>query len=124
MMRVVAIFLFFVLVTFQANAQESKHKILDKVTFQDSLNQHSILLIDVRTPEEFKAGHIKHAKNINFLNPEFFKAEIEKIDKSKPVYIYCRSGNRSNKAALKMQEFGFEKIYDLDGGYLKWTAEE
>jgi len=79
-----------------------------------------IQLIDVRTPNEFNRGHIKNAININFYNGNFYE-QMSKLDKNKEIYIYCRSGNRSSKAAYKLKEQGFTKIYDLQGGILNWT---
>lgn len=71
-------------------------------------------LIDVRTPEEFSAGHLQHAANINYNSPDF-KAQISKLDKSKPVYLYCRSGNRSGKAADTLKTLGFRTFYNIGG---------
>lgn len=79
-----------------------------------------VQLIDVRTPEEFKQGHIINAKNIDFFSQNF-DVQFENLDKSKPVYIYCRSGNRSGKAAIKLAKKGFVKILDLEGGYLNYS---
>ena len=108
--------------TLGVNAQNSKHQILDKATYQDSLVQPNATLIDVRTSEEYESGHLDKAQNIDFLNEELFMTKIEKFDKSQPIYIYCHSGNRSGKAATLMQELGFQTIYDLEGGYLNWTS--
>lgn len=108
--------------TLGVNAQNSNHQILNKATYQDSLVQPNVTLIDVRTSEEYESGHLDKAQNIDFLNEELFITEIEKFDKSQPIYIYCRSGNRSGKAATLMQELGFQTIYDLEGGYLNWTS--
>ena len=79
-----------------------------------------VQLIDVRTPEEFKQGHIINAKNIDFFSQNF-DVQFENLDKSKPVYIYCRSGNRSGKDAIKLAKKGFVKILDLEGGYLNYS---
>jgi rhodanese-related sulfurtransferase len=76
-------------------------------------------LIDVRTPSEFKDGHIEGAVNIDFLNENFDK-EIQKLDKSKPVFIYCKVGGRSSKAGSKLFKMGFTPIYELSGGYDNW----
>ncbi len=77
-------------------------------------------LIDVRTPKEFKAGHIKGAKNINIFNPHF-KNMISKLKKEKPIFLYCRSGSRSAKAARMLSKMGFEEVYDLKGGFNLWS---
>ena len=71
-------------------------------------------LVDVRTPEEFSGGHLQHATNINYNSPDF-KAQISKLDKNKPVYLYCRSGNRSGKAADTLKTLGFSTFYNIGG---------
>lgn len=81
-----------------------------------------VQLVDVRTPEEFMEGHIKGFQNIDFMS-DTFREEIEKLDKNKPVIVYCKSGNRSGKSCKIMQEKGFIKIYDLEGGIEKWKYE-
>ena len=121
-MKFILSFIIVTAFTLGVNAQNSKHQILDKATYQDSLVQPNVTLIDVRTSEEYESGHLDKAQNIDFLNEELFITEIEKFDKSQPIYIYCRSGNRSGKAATLMQELGFQTIYDLEGGYLNWTS--
>lgn len=77
------------------------------------------VIIDVRTPEEFAQGHIKGAKNINFLDADFTN-EIKRLDSNKEYLIYCRSGTRSAKAQKVMEANGVAKIYNLDGGYNAW----
>lgn len=76
-------------------------------------------LLDVRTPEEFIAEHLEKATNIDWLGENFVE-KTKTLDKNKAVYVYCRSGKRSLKAAEKLSELGFKNIYNLDGGYLKW----
>ncbi len=78
-----------------------------------------IQLVDVRTPDEYKEGFIENFQNIDYLSPNFDK-EIAKLDKTKPVIVYCKSGTRSGKCAAKMKEKGFVKVYELDGGIAKW----
>ncbi|MFT5963623.1 MAG: rhodanese-related sulfurtransferase [Flavobacterium sp.] len=79
-------------------------------------------ILDVRTPEEFKAGHLENSNNVNWLGDSFVK-NSEKYNKTKPVFVYCRSGARSKKATEKLQELGFRNIYELEGGFLKWDEE-
>jgi rhodanese-related sulfurtransferase len=78
-------------------------------------------IIDVRTPEEYAAQHIDNAKNINW-NGDNFISDAQKLDKSKPVFVYCTVGGRSKKAADKLNELGFKTIYNLEGGIMKWNA--
>lgn len=80
---------------------------------------NGIQLIDVRKPEEFSSGHIENAVNMNFYDADF-KSQLNSLDKTKEVYLYCRSGGRSGKTAKMMKEMGFEKIYDLEGGMINW----
>lgn len=87
--------------------------------FREAISQEDVILIDVRTPEEFSEGHIKGSKNIDFLAPGF-SSRFKDFNKEQPVYIYCRSGNRSGKAAKVLSEMGFKTIYDLKGGFLAW----
>ena len=77
-------------------------------------------LVDVRTPAEFSAGSIEGAQNMDVKNTEF-KTMAAKLDKKRPVAVYCLSGIRSARAAGILQELGFKKIYNLDGGYTAWT---
>lgn len=78
-------------------------------------------ILDVRTPEEFASEHIDNAKNANWLSADFI-TNTAKLDKSKPVFVYCKSGGRSQKASEKLNELGFTRIYQLAGGILKWDA--
>jgi thioredoxin len=95
---------------------------LDAKSFQEKLsNTNDVQLVDVRTPEEFESGHIEKSKNLNIYDSQFEK-EISKLDKSQPVFVYCRSGGRSSNAASKLMELGFTEIYDLQGGITSWKA--
>lgn len=100
--------------------QSNSITILDKASFKAAINAKKVQLVDVRTPKEYKAGHIAKAKNIDFFNQKEFINEFSKLEKDKAVYLYCRSGNRSQKAARKLDSLGFKEIYDLKDGYLNW----
>jgi len=76
-------------------------------------------IIDVRTAEEFQSGALFNATNINSGSLDFLK-QIEKLDKSKPVYLYCLSGARSAGAMNKMVTRGFTNVYSMEGGILAW----
>ena len=104
--------------------QEEKFVLLDYKDFKTRVNDNNIQFFDVRTPEEYNLGHIKGAVNIDFNNEEVFYKSFNNINKSKPVYLYCRSGNRSKKSADKLIELGFSKVYDLKGGYIEWNLNE
>jgi thioredoxin len=77
------------------------------------------VILDVRTPDEFSKGHLQNALNYDWNGNEFEK-QIARLDKSKPVFVYCLSGGRSSAAASKMRSNGFTNVYELDGGIMKW----
>ncbi|PCI10156.1 MAG: hypothetical protein COB73_03940 [Flavobacteriaceae bacterium] len=81
-----------------------------------------VQLVDVRTPGEYSEGYIKNAINIDIFGDDFM-GKMSKLDKNKPVYVYCKSGHRSGNAAEKLEEAGFTKVYDLDGGFLQWKGD-
>lgn len=87
--------------------------------FAKKISDTSIVLLDVRTPAEFAAGHIAGATNIDFESGTF-ESDIQKLDKSKSYAVYCRSGNRSGQATALMAKDGFKTIFNLDGGLINW----
>ncbi len=78
-----------------------------------------IQLIDVRTPGEYAEGHIENAVNID-VNGADFTTALSKLDKNKPVMVYCLSGGRSSNAASQMKSMGFTEVYNLSGGIMGW----
>jgi len=96
--------------------------VVDVMTFKKEISNNGIQLIDVRTPDEYSQGHIKGAFLINFFS-EYFKENLNKLDKNKPVYVYCKSGGRSAKTSEILADMGFTKIVDLKGGFLAWSNE-
>ncbi len=81
------------------------------------------VILDVRTIEEYGAGHIPDSVNINYKSSKF-RDQISELDKEKIYLTYCRSGGRSTKSAEIMKEVGFENIYMIDGGIVAWTKAE
>ncbi|MGY5352763.1 rhodanese-like domain-containing protein [Wenyingzhuangia sp. IMCC45533] len=102
------------------NADQLKKDRMKVVAFKEAIAHEDIQLIDVRTLNEFNSGHIKNAVLMDVMQKDNFKKEIEKLDVSKPTYIYCRSGVRSLTALKIMKEKGFKVVYDLEGGYVSW----
>lgn len=78
------------------------------------------LLLDVRTDAEFASGHLTGATQIDFYRGDFQEA-LSALDKNQPVFVYCRSGNRSGKAAKQMKAMGFKEVYNLEGGIGAWA---
>jgi rhodanese-related sulfurtransferase len=111
----------FLLVACSACAQAQTGVITqDPASFKKTIESKKVQLLDVRTPAEFSAGNIAGATNMDVKNDQF-KVMASKLDKKRPVAVYCRSGARSATAAGILKEMGFKKIYTLDGGYLAWT---
>ena len=81
------------------------------------------LLLDVRTDREFAMGHIRGATQIDFYRDDF-QEELAKLDPNVPVYVYCRSGNRSGQAAKLMKSMRFQTVYNLEGGIGAWAREQ
>lgn len=111
-----------IIVSCKTDANE-EIKVVSQEEMQTYINMDDVQLIDVRTPKEYNAGHIATAQNINFLSPTF-EQDILKLDKNKPVLVYCQMGGRSAKCAEKMKALGFTKILDYKGGYSKWKSLE
>lgn len=97
----------------------AKTRVVSATEFKSLTEKEGYQLLDVRTPDEYNAGKIGNAVNINFFDADF-AAQVDKLDKSKPVLIYCASGNRSGKATAIMKNMGFTEIIDLQGGYGNW----
>ncbi|TKZ34172.1 rhodanese-like domain-containing protein [Brachyspira catarrhinii] len=76
-------------------------------------NSTNLIMLDVRTAEEYSAGNIPNSINIDVLSPDF-KSKIDLLDKNKEYLVYCRSGNRSAIASSIMATNGFVKIYNLN----------
>lgn len=102
--------------------REGEIKVVSAEEMQTLLELEDVQLVDVRTPAEYNEGFIANAQNIDFKSPTF-DSDITKLDKEKPVVLYCKSGGRSAKCAKKMKDAGFIKIYDLQGGISKWKHE-
>ena len=118
-MKKYLVLLFGVMFFFGCKAQNSV-KVLTAEEFAAAVKaDKKAVVLDVRRPDEFAAGHIEGAVLLNFLDTVAFNAGVEKLDKSKTYYIYCRSGRRSNNAAVILQKKGFT-VFDLGGGFLSW----
>ncbi|MGL4631334.1 MAG: thioredoxin domain-containing protein [Leadbetterella sp.] len=114
---------FFIFISFSSCQSQVKKTVLSPTEFKTSLsNAIGATLIDVRTQGEYTQGAIANATNMDW-NEGDFTEKVTTLDKSKPVYLYCLAGKRSSAAAEKLASLGFKQIYELDGGMLKWRAE-
>ena len=82
----------------------------------------SYYLIDVRTPGEYGKGHMDGAQNLNFLKK--FKKQAKTLSPDRTAFIYCETAHRSPLAAKKLHKAGFKTVYDLKGGFHRWSKEK
>ncbi|MGC1631231.1 MAG: rhodanese-like domain-containing protein [Gelidibacter sp.] len=87
------------------------------------MEMDDVQLVDVRSAKDRIDGFIKNSQNIDFNSPTFDQ-DIQKLDKTKPVILYCRTGGRSAKCAKKLKDAGFVQIYDLKGGITQWRFDD
>ncbi len=79
-------------------------------------------VVDVRTQQEFRNGHLENALNVDVRSSRF-REQISALDKQKPVFVYCLSGARSATAAGTLRKIGYEQVYEMPGGMMEWRAE-
>ena len=79
------------------------------------------ICLDVRTSEEHKEGSIQNSINIDFYKSMDFMKFLDKLNKDENYFVYCRSGKRSDASCQIMKEFGFNIVFNLEGGFLAWS---
>lgn len=82
---------------------------------------HDGVLLDVRTPGEHENWAIPRSLNIDYLSHDLVD-QLEKLDKDRTYFVYCRTGRRSIRVCTLMRNGGFEKVYNLEGGLVAWCA--
>ena len=95
---------------------QQAHDLIEKIKYDPDF-----VILDLRTPEEYKKEHIENAKNLNYYS-KTFKNDLNKLEKDKTYVIHCRSGGRSGKTAPIMKELGFNEVYDM-GGIIQWKEQ-
>ena len=88
--------------------------------FNELKEDSDTIILDVRTSEEYKKGHIENAEHIDVLEPDFL-TKVRRLNPNNTYLIYCRSGSRSQRAANLMAQAGFEHLFNLKGGYQAWS---
>jgi phage shock protein E len=100
-------------------ADNPAHERVSVEKFEQLWKEQKLPVLDVRRDVEFEDGHVPGALNIDIYSADF-KAQVAKLDKSKPWLVNCRSGGRSARACSIMAELGFTKVYDLAPGMIGW----
>ncbi len=107
---------------FSGGCQSNDISRLSNKQFNDLASKENTIIIDVRTPDEFKSGHLNNAILIDYLETDLFRKQIQTLDTSKTYLLYCRTGKRSLNAAKLMKENGFKMVSDLKGGISQWDG--
>ncbi|NCU02650.1 MAG: rhodanese-like domain-containing protein [Chitinophagaceae bacterium] len=89
---------------------------------EKKLNRKKVVVLDVRTTQEFNEGHLPNAVHIDVMDSVAFVQQISKLKKGKTYLVYCKSGRRSSKAATIMEQQGFRHIWNMEGGITAWKG--
>ncbi|HSI69662.1 MAG TPA: rhodanese-like domain-containing protein [Gillisia sp.] len=103
------------------DATAKEIEVITAAEMQTHMKYNNLQVVDLQPAEDYKKSHLLNAKNIIY--DKDFRSQLEKLDKHKPVAVYCTSGSVSPEAAKILKEAGFEHIYVLDGGISKWNEE-
>lgn len=114
-LALIAIFIFVI------TSEKDGIKKIDVKTLQNKLENEEITLLDVRESSEYEGGHIEGAVNAPLSSLD---ANQLPYPKDEPIYVICRSGNRSAQAASQLQDAGYTEIYDVSGGMIAWQSIE
>jgi rhodanese-related sulfurtransferase len=127
-MRIIALLLVaavFLLTSVATTRAEDKpaaapvHKNVGVEEFEKLTKQPGNVVLDVRTPSEYRNGHLKDAVLIDFMGKDF-EEKVKGLDKSKTYLVHCQVGGRSAKACTKLDQLGFTNVINLEGGYKAW----
>ena len=121
-----AVLFFAVAISFSFFGQKTPPKVLKTVSVavvKEELKKHEFVILDVRTPEEYNAGHLKGAINLNYYDAKF-QMKLAAMDKRKKVVVYCAVGGRSGQALTQMDALGFIYVLNMKGGYNAWKTQQ
>lgn len=109
------------LLPFISHAQQAPRD-LNNEQFKAMMADSNVVVVDVRTSDEYQAGHIPNTTlHIDYYKGDF-KEQVSKLDTSKTYILYCRSGYRSGKSIAIFKNLGFTSVHHLDGGITKWNG--
>lgn len=109
----------FVLISLSAISQNTTVKQVSPIQFQQLIKNPNGVLLDVRTQSEFSNGHIANSGQLNYYSLDFRK-NLLLLPKDEPIYLYCNTGYRSQKAADILAENGYPYVYNLEHGIMDW----
>ena len=88
---------------------------------QDHQSNTDFVVLDIRTPEEYAAGYVEDAINMDYYAADF-EQQLDKLDKNQTYLVYCRTANRNGQAMPIFEELGFKTVYNMLGGIVAWQA--
>ena len=97
-------------------------KIIKQARFERLMKNGNAVILDVRTTSEYQEGHVPGAVLLDVKQTDAFRAAAAKLDPAKTYLVYCKTGRRSHLATVILKELGFQKVYDLKGGFSNWTG--
>lgn len=112
--------MFIVLAACSGNSSTTSHADIDAATFDAWRKSPNVLVLDVRTPAEYAAGHIDGAVNVDYYSPDF-EQQLNNLPKKDTVLVYCASGRRSSNSVEALKKAGFSYIGNLTGGYNNYS---
>lgn len=117
--------LFLAAILFTNSISGQSHHVYSKLSAKEFHKQltssKSVILLDVRTPEEFAKGHIESAINYDINNADF-ENNLSLLNKKAPIFVYCMAGGRSARASQLMISKGFKNVRELEEGFVNWRA--
>lgn len=118
--NIVLIIILFALLSYSLFNYFQRKRIIKVLTQEEFIEGYrKAQLIDVREPNEFESGHILGARNIPLTQ---LKMRMKEIRPDKPVYLYCQGSSRSGRAAQMLYKKGYKQLFQLKGGFKKWTG--
>lgn len=112
-----------IMLVFSAGCRTQDERLLEPAAAVDLMsrnrNNPDFVILDVRTPGEFRQGFIEGAVLLDYYASDF-RERFAQLDRDATIFMYCRSGNRSSHVLRMADELGFRRVYDLRGGILAW----
>jgi rhodanese-related sulfurtransferase len=122
MLRAIVLAGCMLLVSLATSAQDTTGKGIEPAVFEQKMKKRKTVVLDVRTSAEYQEGHIPGAVNVDVLDSAHFTNWIKGKNRKTKYLLYCRSGKRSGRALVMMQEAGYRKLYHLNGGITGWKG--
>ena len=118
-MKKIKFFIVILAIASQVACSQDSSSTREVEAFKTEIAKPNVVLLDVRTPEEYSAGHLQGAVNIDFRSPEF-GLKLDSLNHDKQYELYCHSGKRSGESVKMMEEKGFRNVHHLKGGISAW----